>query len=252
MPPPVAPIVSTTAPTPDPRVGLTAGRWDAGAGGVEHADDLDDAAEPRSRWARRTRTSRSVGKYAIQGNYNGFEIYDISNPAKPVLVHDVSLPGVAERRVGVQEPAVHVVGSDATAARTAGSAACPIRSARSACAASAIFDIADLVHPKLVTSVQTCRGSHTHTVVDAAGRQRQRLHLRLGHGRRAVGRGTAGLPGRRHRRSEHGALPARSDQGAARGARRHAAIVSSPRIFNGPAGAAAQRRARGRGRGEPC
>src|SRR5690348_14244419 len=30
MPPPVTPIVSMTAPNPDPRVGLKAGRWDAG------------------------------------------------------------------------------------------------------------------------------------------------------------------------------------------------------------------------------
>ena len=32
-----------------------------------------------------------------------------------------------------------------------------------------IFDIADIKHPKLVTSVQTCRGSHTHTVVTQPG-----------------------------------------------------------------------------------
>ena len=56
-----------------------------------------------------------------------------------------------------------------TAARTASSAAFQIRSARIACAASAIFDISDVAHPKLVTSVQTCRGSHTHTVVTQPG-----------------------------------------------------------------------------------
>jgi hypothetical protein len=32
-----------------------------------------------------------------------------------------------------------------------------------------IFDITDIAHPKLVTSVQTCRGSHTHTVVTQPG-----------------------------------------------------------------------------------
>ena len=32
-----------------------------------------------------------------------------------------------------------------------------------------VFDIADIKHPKLVTSVQTCRGSHTHTVVTQPG-----------------------------------------------------------------------------------
>src|SRR4029079_15117173 len=32
-----------------------------------------------------------------------------------------------------------------------------------------VFDISDVKHPKLVTTVQTCRGSHTHTVVTQAG-----------------------------------------------------------------------------------
>ena len=32
------------------------------------------------------------GKYVIQGNYNGFEIYDISNPAKPVLMQTYLCP----------------------------------------------------------------------------------------------------------------------------------------------------------------
>src|SRR5438094_670193 len=33
-----------------------------------------------------------TGKYAIQGNYNGFEIWDISNPAKPVLANAYTCP----------------------------------------------------------------------------------------------------------------------------------------------------------------
>ena len=54
------------------------------------------------------------------------------------------------------------------------------------------------------------------------------------------------MAGRRQRRSEHRALPPRSDQGAA--ARpRQAAIVSSPRIFQGLPVAPQQRGARGAG-----
>ena len=44
MPPPVTPVVSATAPTPDPRVGLAAGSMGRGAGGVEPEDGVDDAA----------------------------------------------------------------------------------------------------------------------------------------------------------------------------------------------------------------
>src|SRR5207247_10763235 len=32
-----------------------------------------------------------------------------------------------------------------------------------------VFDISDVKRPKLVTTVQTCRGSHTHTVVTKQG-----------------------------------------------------------------------------------
>ena len=56
-----------------------------------------------------------------------------------------------------------------TAGPTAGLAAFPIRSARLRVRGIRIFDITDIKNPKLVTSVQTCRGSHTHTVVTQPG-----------------------------------------------------------------------------------
>ena len=37
-----------------------------------------------------------TGKYVVQGNYNGFQVFDMTNPAKPVAVLDLRLPGVAE------------------------------------------------------------------------------------------------------------------------------------------------------------
>ena len=49
-----------------------------------------------------------TGKYAIQGNYNGYQVWDISNPAKPTLAQAYLVPRVAERRLGLQEPAVRL------------------------------------------------------------------------------------------------------------------------------------------------
>src|SRR5437879_885377 len=81
MPPPVAPIVSTTAPTPDPRVGLKAGRWDAAQAAWNMR--MISTTPPRGKVLGATHSDLAfAGKYAIQGNYNGFEIYDISKPAK--------------------------------------------------------------------------------------------------------------------------------------------------------------------------
>ena len=69
--------------------GRTLGR---GTGGVEHAHALDDAADRARCSARRIPISRSRGNLAIQGNYNGFDIYDITNPSKPVLVQTYLCP----------------------------------------------------------------------------------------------------------------------------------------------------------------
>ena len=77
------------------------------------------------------------GKYAIQGQLQRLRDLRHLQSGEAGAGADVPVPGVAERRVGLQEPAVHVVRGDATAAPTAASAASPIRSARSACAASA-------------------------------------------------------------------------------------------------------------------
>jgi hypothetical protein len=51
---------------------------------VEHAHVCDDAADGR---AGATHSDLAfTGNLVIWGNYNGFEIFDISNPSKPVLM----------------------------------------------------------------------------------------------------------------------------------------------------------------------
>src|SRR5262245_49564917 len=91
MPPPVTPIVSITAPNPDPRVGLAAGRWDAGQAAWNMR--MISTTPPSAASAGATHSDLAfTGKYAIQGNYNGFEIWDISNPTKPVLANAYTCP----------------------------------------------------------------------------------------------------------------------------------------------------------------
>jgi hypothetical protein len=91
MPPPVTPIVSTTAPNPDPRVGLAAGRWDAGQAAWNMR--MISTTPPSEASLGATHSDLAfTGKYAVQGNYNGFEIWDISTPAKPVLANAYTCP----------------------------------------------------------------------------------------------------------------------------------------------------------------
>ena len=103
----IFPLTSYEAPSPDPRVGLAAGLMDA-----EEAIwnlRLVSTTPPPEDFVGVTNSDLAfTGNYAIQGNYNGFQVWDISNPASPTLVIGLRLPGLAERRLGVREPALRL------------------------------------------------------------------------------------------------------------------------------------------------
>ncbi|HEX3702305.1 MAG TPA: hypothetical protein VHU82_03180 [Vicinamibacterales bacterium] len=228
MPPPVAPIVSAAAPSPDPRVGLKAGRWDA----AEAAWNMRmiSTTPPTGKTLGATHSDLAfTGKYAIQGNYDGFELYDISNPVKPVLAQSYLCPA-SQNDVSVFRNLLFM-SSEATNSRAdCGFGGVPEPVSKARVRGIRIFDIADVKHPKLVTSVQTCRGSHTHTVVTQPG-DNDNVYIYVS--------GTAGVrsadevPG-----CEDGGI---DDPNTARfrlevikvplAAPAQAAIVSSPRIF---------------------
>jgi len=88
-----APSKPKTAPTPmnDPRVGLKAGLFDAGEA-ISNMKVVAKAVSPPGFLGITNSDLAFTGKYAIQGNYNGPVIWDISNPAKPVLVVAYTCP----------------------------------------------------------------------------------------------------------------------------------------------------------------
>ena len=91
MPKPVTPIVSATAPSPDPRVGLKAGWWDAGQAAWNM--NMISTTPPTGKSLGATHSDLAFnGKYTIQGQYNGFDIYDVSNPERPVLAQQYNCP----------------------------------------------------------------------------------------------------------------------------------------------------------------
>jgi hypothetical protein len=109
-----------------------------------------------------------TGPYAVQGTYGGFAIWDVSNPATPSLVSQYSCPA-SQNDVSVYQQRLLFMSAEAYNGRLdCGSEGIPqadsvsverIRGIR-------IFDISDIARPRYVTSVQTCRGSHTHTLVE--------------------------------------------------------------------------------------
>ena len=230
MPKPVTAIVSGTAPSPDPRVGLKAGWWDAGQAAWNM--NMISTTPPSGKSLGATHSDLAFsGKYTIQGQYNGFDIWDVSNAENPVLAQQYNCPA-SQNDVSVYKNLLFM-SSESTNSRTdCGFGGVPDPVSKERVRGIRVFDISDVKKPKLVTSVQTCRGSHTHTVVTQPG-DNDNVYIYVS--------GTSGV-----RSAEE--VPGCADGGiddpnTARfrlevikvplAAPEQAAIVSSPRIFNG-------------------
>ena len=149
--------------TPDPRVGLKAGLYDAG----EAAWNLRllSATPPSEKFVNGINSDLAfTGHDVIQGSFNGYQVWDISNPAKPVLKIGNYCPA-SQSDVSVYKNLLFVSSESTTGRIDCGGEGVkePVSEAR--LRGIRIFDITDLAHPKNVANVQTCRGSHTHTVV---------------------------------------------------------------------------------------
>src|SRR5437764_1902769 len=167
MPPPVAPIVSATAPAPDPRVGLKAGRWDAAQAAWNMR--MLSTTPPTGKVLGATHSDLAFsGNLVVMGNYNGFEIFDISNPSKPVLMQTYLCPA-SQNDVSVYRNLLFMSSEAINSRADCGFEGVPEPVSKLRVRGIRVFDISDVKRPKLVTTVQTCRGSHTHTVVTKQG-----------------------------------------------------------------------------------
>jgi hypothetical protein len=160
-----APAISASMapPSPDPRVGLRGGLWDAGQAAWNLR--LVSATRPSEKFLGSTNSALAFrGTYVIQGNYNGYQIWDISNPQHPTLEVGNYCPA-SQSDVSVYKNLLFVSAEGQTGRIDCGDEGVkdPVSAAR--IRGIRIFDITDIAHPKNVANVQTCRGSHTHTVV---------------------------------------------------------------------------------------
>ncbi|HZU22073.1 MAG TPA: hypothetical protein VE998_04515 [Terriglobales bacterium] len=190
-----APAVNGST-TNDPRVGLKAGLYDAGetARGMQHIAFLKkpDAfqppapkpdAKPMERMMAQLGYANSdlafQGDHLFQGNFYGVNFYDISNPAKISLAASLVCPG-GQGDVSVYRHLLFMSVEMPNGRIDCGTQGFPPppppepgheRERRIPPASPErfrgvrIFDISDLKNPKQVAAVQTCRGSHTHTLV---------------------------------------------------------------------------------------
>ena len=150
-------------PTPDPRVGLAPGLFDAGEA-IWNMRMLS-TTPPEEPFVGQTNSDLAfTGNYAIQGNYDGIQVWDISDPANPVSVVTYVCPA-SQSDVSVYDNLLFVSGEG-----FAGRLDCSGEGVEEAVShhrlrGIRIFDISDIANPDYVANVQTCRGSHTHTVL---------------------------------------------------------------------------------------
>ena len=102
----------------------------------------------------------------VAGNYHGFNIYKLGADGVPNLMSSVVCPG--------GQGDVSVVGNILVMSveQTRGRVDCGLQGVTEEVSAERfrglrIFDISDLARPRQVGGVQTCRGSHTHSIVSA-------------------------------------------------------------------------------------
>jgi hypothetical protein len=158
-----ASAMSAAAPDPDPRVGLRAGAMDAG----EATWNLRVLSKtpPSAKFVGSVNSDLAfTGDYVIQGSYNGYQVWDISNPRQPTLKVANYCPA-SQSDVSVYRNLLFV-----SAEGNAGRIDCGDQGVMAPVSAERIrglriFDIGDIVRPRNVANVQTCRGSHTHTVL---------------------------------------------------------------------------------------
>ena len=158
-----APDMSTTPP-PDARVGLKAGRADAGEA-IWNLGMMSNTPSPPG-FAGVTNSDLAFsGKYAIQGNYNGFMVWDMTNPKRPALVKSYLCPA-SQSDVSVYKHLLFVSAEGLTGRTDCGMQGVMDSVSSVRVRGIRIFDATDMANPKYVGNVQTCRGSHTHTVVE--------------------------------------------------------------------------------------
>jgi hypothetical protein len=154
-----------TPPSPDPRVGLEAGLFDA----EEAAWNMRvmSSNPPQEPFVGATNSDLAfTGEYAIQGNYNGIQVWNIEDPSNPASTTTFVCPA-SQNDVSVYKNLLFVSGEGMGGRIDCGTQGVEEAVSPDRLRGIRIFDITDIRSPKFVTNVQTCRGSHTHTLLEA-------------------------------------------------------------------------------------
>ncbi|KGN31493.1 hypothetical protein N802_03760 [Knoellia sinensis KCTC 19936] len=105
-----------------------------------------------------------TGDKAVVGSFNGFQVYDLKDPKAPVLASSFVCPG-GQGDVSVFGDLLFMSVEEGRGRIDCGTQGVPAGSEAQRFRGVRIFDISNMSSPKQLPGVQTCRGSHTHTLV---------------------------------------------------------------------------------------
>src|SRR5690349_21346409 len=163
-------LSALTAAAQDPRIGLGGGFQNAQSAIrnlelVGHGDKPENMYNPQNLGDFGFLNSDLAfqGNTLFQGSFNGMQFWDISDVSKPTLKLAFPCPG------GQGDPSIygHLLFMSVEEPRgrvDCGAGGVPDSVSKDRFRGVRIFDVTDMAHPKQVAAVQTCRGSHTHTL----------------------------------------------------------------------------------------
>lgn len=106
----------------------------------------------------------------VAGNYHGFNAYRLGQDGVPTLVSSTVCPG-GQGDVSIVGDLLVMSVQDSRARIDCGLQGVAGRVSEERFRGVRIFDISDITRPRQVGQVQTCRGSHTHSIVSADKRR---------------------------------------------------------------------------------
>lgn len=160
-----------SAPPVDPRVGLKPGATDAGVAAM-HMELVANTPRPAGfddpKGAGGLNFANSDLAFQrnllFLGNFHGFNFYDVEDPRQPRLRTSVQCPG------GQGDLSVYGTLLFMSVEQTRGRVDCGLQGVSETASKERfrgvrIFDISNMDRPRQIAAIQTCRGSHTHTLI---------------------------------------------------------------------------------------
>ncbi len=157
----------TMATMDDPRAGLAPGVDNTAAIAIENMTHVSYTPKPVAFDSTQGLTYINSdlafdGDVVFQGNFSGFSAWDVSDPANPMLLSTV-VCATDQGDPSIYGDLLFISAESRRARKDCGTQG--VEDGQDAMRGVRIFDVSDPTTPQLVKNVQTCRGSHTHTIV---------------------------------------------------------------------------------------